>query len=271
MKWLCLAAILFTFSPILSAQEEDSAIKTKEDSTVFRWGNSKIIVINSSDESKDVKWESNKKSERWNHFAGIDFGINGFLSPANSVSLQKEGEFMDLNYIKSIAIGINFLEFYIPIAKEKFGVLTGLGITFNNYDLARDYTIFSNGDTTMGLADPTKNIKKNKFKSTTINLPILLETNIGKGAKKSFHLAAGGMASYVLGAKTKQKYKINNQEFKEKQRTNFNMNPLRLSAHLRIGYGSFTLFADYSLTPFFDKKDGPELYPFTVGVSLVTF
>lgn len=258
-----------------NAQTDSTAIVVKKgvytngDTNTFTWGNSKVIVISIEDDT--TKKKECEPKDRWNHFTGIDLGINGLLSPANSVDLQKEGEFMDLNYAKSISVAINFMEYYIPVVQEKIGFSTGLGFEFNSYDLDRDYSIFSNKDTTVGIADDSKNIEKNKFRSTMLNLPIMLETNIGKTAKNSFHLAVGGMASYRLGSKTKQIFSQNGSDYKVKNRTDFNMNPFRFSAVARIGYGDFTLFAAYSLTPLFEKDKGPELYPFTVGLSLVSF
>lgn len=244
-------------------------VHTNGDTNTFSWGSSKVIVISIEDDT--TKKKKCEPKDRWNHFAGIDLGINGFLSPANSVDLQKEGEFMDLNYAKSISVAINFMEYYIPVVQEKIGFTTGLGFEFNSYDLDRDYTILSDKDTTVGFEDGTKNIEKNKFRSTMLNLPIMLETNIGRTAKKSFHLAVGGMASYRVGSKTKQIFSQNGSDYKVKNRTDFNMNPFRFSAVARIGYGDFTLFAAYSLTPIFEKDKGPELYPFTVGISLLSF
>lgn len=259
----------------VNAQTDSSTVIVKKgvhtngDTNTFSWGSSKVIVINIEDDT--TKKKECKPKNRWNHFAGIDLGVNGLLSPANSVDLQKEGEFMDLNYAKSISLAINIWEYYLPLWQEKIGFSTGLGFEFNSYDLDRDYTVFSDKDTIMGVTNNNKKIEKNRFKSSMLNLPLMLETNIGKKANNSFHLAVGGMASYRLGAKTKQIYSLNGEDYKVKNRTDFNMNPFRFSAVARIGYGDFTLFAAYSLTPIFEKDKGPELYPFTVGISLVSF
>ena len=99
----------------------------------------------------------------------------------------------------------------------------------------------------------------------------MLETNIGKDAKHSFHLAAGALFSYRLGSKTKQKYSEDGKDYKVKNRNDFNMNPFRASLAARVGYGQFTLFANYSITEMFEDNDGPEIYPFTVGISLAAF
>lgn len=276
MKRLVIIIALLMFTPLLKAQDKEVSATANKDSTVFKWGNSKIIVVSSNDETDTIKKENIKverRKKRSNHFAGIDLGINGFLNASNSVSLSDEERFMDLNYSKSIELNINFMEFYIPIAKERFGIVTGLGLGFNNYDLARDFTITSSSDTnaTIGVVDSSISIKKNKFKTVSLNLPLLLETNIGKTSKKSFHLAVGGMASYVFEGKTKQKYRLDGQNYTIKEYTNFNLNPFRLAAHARIGYGKLTFYANYSLTSLYKQNRGPELYPFTVGVSLIPF
>jgi hypothetical protein len=40
---------------------------------------------------------------------------------------------------------------------------------------------------------------------------------------------------------------------------------------VRLGYGVIDLYASYALNSMFKKGQGPELYPFTVGINLVNF
>ena len=266
--------ICLLFGGSLMAQEKtDSNMTPTPDTTKISWGKSKIIIIAGEDDEEDSDEDQDEsKTQRYNHFAGIDIGVNGFLNPDMGTHLQKEAEFLDLNYGKSIAISLNFWEQYIPIAKEKFGIMTGMGFEFNNYDLDRDIDIISTKDSTYGVAAiATKSINKNRLKATMLNVPLMLETNIGKDAKHSFHLAAGALFSYRVGSKTKQKYSENGKDYKVKNRNDYNMNPFRASLAARVGYGHFTLFANYSLTEMFEGNDGPEIYPFTVGISLAAF
>jgi hypothetical protein len=280
LKWqslvrrVSLATLAFSlFTGTLSAQEADSTIEEKvlsPDTTRISWGKTKIIIIEHVEEKE--KDTTKKIKQRNNHFAGLDLGINGFLSESNSVDLGKDERFMDLNYRKSISVALNFWEWYIPIAKEKFGVTTGAGFEFNSYDLDRSVDIVSTKDTTFGVqAAASKDIEKNRFKATMLNVPLMLETNLGKDADHSFHLALGGMLSYRVGSKVKQIYEEADKEYKVKNRNDYNMNDFRFNAIARIGYGNLTLFASYSFTPMFEDNKGPELYPFTVGISLVSF
>lgn len=279
-KLVTLSLSLLLALPIIVAQEVVIKSDTTESDTVkITTKKKRIYIINREDVEIDDKEESDTvdfaslSNQRKGHFEGFDFGVSGLLSKDMSVDLPSDANFMDLNYAKSIMVGINFWESYIPIAKEKLGVTIGAGFEFFNYDLSRNVTVFADDDTTFGVfsAPDQKDIEKNKFRGTMLNVPLMLETNIGKDADHSFHLQAGVMGSMRVGSKTKQIYEENGKEYKVKNRTDFNMNPFRFNAVARIGYGSFTVFATYSLTPLFDTDEGPELYPFTIGVSLASF
>jgi hypothetical protein len=258
-------------STMSTEMSDTTSLEDKKDSDTTRisWGKSKILIIGGLEGEKAP--DSTKKKQRYNHYAGIDIGVNGFINPDMGMNLQDDAEFLDLDYGKSISVAFNLWEAYIPIAKEKFGIMTGLGFEFNNYALDNDVDISTTKDTTFGVLAVGKSIDKNEFKTTMLNMPLMLETNIGRDAKHSFHLAAGALFSYRLGSKTKQKYSANGKDFKEKNRNDYNLNPFRASLAARIGYGRYTLFANYSLTEMFEKNDGPEIYPFTVGISLATF
>jgi hypothetical protein len=38
---------------------------------------------------------------------------------------------------------------------------------------------------------------------------------------------------------------------------------------VRIGYGNLDLYASYALTSMFQKNEGPQLYPFSVGITII--
>jgi hypothetical protein len=269
----------------MNAQEVMKSDSTKSDTIAKKenikisFGKTKIIIVQEEDDKDDEFQISindtvakKKPKQRTNHFAGVDLGVNGFLSSNNSVDLQTDAQFLELNYgTKSLEVAINVWEKFIPIAEEKFGIVTGLGLKYNNYDIAKDIVIVDIMDSTFGIVDSTRAIYKNKFKTTMIHVPLMFETNLGRDADHSFHLAVGGIVGYRIGSKTKQKYKQDGDREKKKDRGDFNINPFQFAATARVGYGDFTLYASYNLTPLFDKNKGPEIYPFTVGLSLVSF
>ena len=259
------------------------------DTTRIRWGNTNILFIN------DTLQLEKKKKKRRAHWAGIDLGVNGFLNANNGFDLSNDPslaltnpkevtQFMELNYSKSWAVSVNFMEFFIKIKEHHFGFVTGLGTEWNNYELKHNVRLNPEGgsyvyptideytkDYTWGEIDTINNYSKNRFKTWFINAPFLLELNTGDHKNKSFHISAGAIVGFDVQTKMKYVYKENDAEQKEKDKQSFNTNPFRVSLTARVGIGWFNVFATYSLTPLFENNRGPELYPFTVGVTLLGF
>jgi hypothetical protein len=49
----------------------------------------------------------------------------------------------------------------------------------------------------------------------------------------------------------------------------FHLAPFKFDVSVRFGYGIINLYATYSLNTMFQENRGPELYPFTAGITLV--
>jgi len=241
--------------------EEVEALKY--DTTTYIFGKKKLTVLDKkTGKSKSIA------SRRVNQFMGAALGVNGFLSENHHFNLQKEAGFMEIEYQKSISLSLYTYEHYFPLIREKLGIATAIGVEFNNYSLDRNISIASTKDSTFGVESNDFEIDKNRLKSTVINLPMVFETNLGRSGEKSIRIAAGGMVSYRLGAKTKQIRIENGEEFKIKNRTDFNMNPFLFSAVGRIGYGNFTFFTNISLTSLYDTDNGPEIFPISMGIHI---
>lgn len=273
----------------VSVRAGGNRVDVNQDTTVVNWGNTRVTFI---DDSIHINRTPKK---RGNHWAGVDLSINGFMTSGGSFDLSnpshfeqtnptKVTQFMELDYSKSWGVSINFMEFFIPIKTHHFGFVTGMGTEWNNYELKHNVRLNAKGGShvydnvdaynenyTWGEIDTTLGYTKNRFKTWFITAPLLLEVNTGQAKNKSFHLAAGAILGFNLQTKMKYKYNDNGDRRKVKDKDSFNTNPFRVSLTARAGYGWFNLFATYSLTPLFESGNGPELYPFTVGVTLVGF
>mgnify|MGYP005670153553 CR=1 FL=1 len=266
-----------------------SNVIVKDDTTIVKWGNNEMIMIGDSVHIKK------KEKKRRNHWAGVDLGINGFMTSGGSFDLsnpahfeqtrpQDVTQFMELNLRKSWTFSINFYEKFIPISKHHFGFVTGLGTEWNNYELKYNVRLDPKGGAnvfdpvnaynenyTWGSIDTVLDYSKNRFKTWFVNVPLLLEVNTGNHKNKSFHISAGAILGMNLQTKMKYKYTLDGDTKKDKDKDSFNTNTFRASLTARVGYGWFNLFATYSLTPLFEDGKGPEIYPFTVGVTLLGF
>jgi hypothetical protein len=102
-------------------------------------------------------------------------------------------------------------------------------------------------------------------------VPLLLQFNSSKYDHNSFHVAAGALVSYKFNSHLKLVYNDEGDREKTKRRDEYNIEPFRTDLTLRIGYSFATVYASYAVTELFKNNRGPELHPFTVGISLVNW
>lgn len=250
----------------------DSIDANAKDTTTIKFKHSTIYIVTDNDpDTVDVKEEDRNRKSELTYWSGIDLGINGFISPSGDVDLGKENDYLEVQYPQSRTLSINFIEQKLRLFKDYVGINTGAGIQWNSYQLANDYSLSSTKDTLFAVIDSSINLKKNKFRTTWLNVPLLLEFNTSKEQKHNVHLAAGVVGGLHIGTMYKQKFTSDGVSSRYKTKNDFNVAPYKLEAMVRLGYGSFNLFASYQLTELFDKGKGPELYPFTLGLTLVSF
>ena len=242
------------------------------DTTRIRIGKLKFLVVD-DDNNNQISFEnddSDKNSTFEGHFSGIDIGLNNYFTSDFSTSLPANEEYLNLNTGKSWGLNVNFIQQSIGLVKNNIGLVTGLGIEFNNYRFDNRQMVLS-GDSTVLYAhkDTQHRYEKNKLVTTYLTVPLLMEFQIHVGEKsKPIFLSFGATGSVKIGSHIKLKTDGGN---KTKDRDDFNLSPLRYGLSARVGYGALNFFANYSLQPMFEKGKGPELYPFTIGLTLLYF
>lgn len=241
------------------------------DTTRVVFGRYKVLIIGDKTLKKDTTENEKEKEREYFHWAGIDLGVNGFLTPGNNFNPSAPFSYLEIDYAKSIGLAINFLEKDLTIMKNRLVLGTGLGIDFQSYAFKNNTVLFPNKPAIDGYIDTTINYDKSKLKTTWIQAPLLMQFNTGKTNSKSFHIAAGLIGAYKFSSKAKFKYEKEGDTYKSKVKDDFHLNPFRLSATARAGIGSFNIFATYALNTLFEKDKGPLLYPISFGVTLVGF
>jgi hypothetical protein len=78
----------------------------------------------------------------------------------------------------------------------------------------------------------------------------------------------GVIGGVRLGSHTKNVYSSNGGNHKPKSYDDFDLQPFKLDATARIGWGPLNIYANYSLIEMFRNDRSPELYPFTIGLIL---
>lgn len=244
--------------------------KDKNDSTTINFRKKQFVIIN-KDKDGDNDISIKVDNDDFHHWGGFGMGVNGWLSNGG-FSLPKTQEYMSLNYGKSLNFQLNF-EKDIHLYKNYINLVTGIGFEWNQYEFSNRTKLNPDSSYTYGTIDSSNvfSYKKNRLKSTFVNVPLLLEFNTNKKADKAFHIAVGVIGGYKLGSRTRQILENAGDEIRIIRKDNYNINPFRVNAHASVGYRNFTVFADYALTPLFENGKGPELYPFTIGIKLNSF
>lgn len=206
------------------------------------------------------------------NWTGVELGINGFLTPENKIDLPADQSYLDLRYEKSVAVNLNIYQQHLSLIGEQVGLYTGLGIGWNNYRLGNDILLVKGSQELEYDEVLVDNLSKNKLTMSMINVPLMLEFQTRSHSEfTKFHLAAGLNLGIRIGSHTKQVYMVNDKKDKVKSNEDFYLNPFRYDLQARMGWGKLNFFATYSLNSLFRENKGPELYPFSIGLRLVSF
>ncbi len=260
------------------------------DSTKVKIGSRSITV----DEDGNVKICKEKRKNFNGHWAGVEMGINGMLTPQFNLSFPKEESYLDLRYEKSINFNLNLWEQNIPLNRAKtMGLVSGLGISWNNYRF--DNNVYPTSDSLYFKAFYSEGVSMRKSKLTLmyITVPLFFEmqTNADNNAER-LHFSVGVIGGWRVSTHSKMYFEEANKEFTlrdpgtdetlplifrspdaskrniTKNFDGFNMRPFKLDASVRMGWGFVSLYANYSIFSLWVKDQGPDVYPFAVGICL---
>ena len=225
------------------------------------------IKLNTLDDHEFESW-TGRPSRFKGHWAAVEMGVNSFAN-VNYKGYTPD-YFMDLNQNKSFEVGINILRYSIGLQKDKrnVGLVTGLGLTFNDYRFSNPYTIeIVDGKVRSKLIEGAE-LSKTKLSTTYLTVPLMLEFQIPvSGNNKKLYFSGGVIGGLKVGSHTKVKIDGS----KSKDRGDFNINPFRYGATARFGYKGINLFGTYYFSTFFKDSRGPEMYPFTIGIGLMNW
>lgn len=240
------------------------------DTTTINLGNRSLVV----DDRGNVTWQRNAGASRRpkfnGHWAGIELGVNGFLNSDFGLDLPEEYDFLDLKYEKSIDVSINFFEQNINLINNKLGMVTGVGVRWNNYRLRDNIVLVPDSAQIFGFQDTDTKWRKSKLVTNYLQVPLLFEYQTNPYSRSnSFHVSAGMIFGWRFRTYTKMMNRESGRNVSKTKGESFHMNPFRYDATARIGWGVINLYATYSLNTLFKDDRGPEVYPFAVGVQLI--
>lgn len=253
----------FLLSNYIFAQQTDTIFTIQKDPEEIL----KKVTVKSIARNGFNFWQDNFSG----HWSGIDIGFNVLLDPDYS---GYEPKFMDNDIFRSNSLYINLIQQSIGLQRNRnnIGVVTGLGMHFQSYRLNQNTTIerISNdviAPKTLFFDDN----QKSKLSIFSLTLPVLAEFQIPvKNYENRLYFSSGTYISYRISSHTKIKYRKERKE-KLKVPDHYSLNDIKYGIMFRTGYRWINVFAAYELTSLFKDDKGPELTPFTFGVTLLSF
>jgi hypothetical protein len=249
-------------------------VEDTDDETLIRIGhrgirikdNGKESEINFEDFRKETYAEYPGRAFR-GHLGGIEFGFNNYSTGKWGSSPEPVEQYFDLNSSKSTSFNLCLFPVSLGFTRH-FGLVTTIGIGWNNYFFDAGNSIMVDED---GLLQPVfpsaGEVKKSKLSTTYAFLPVMFEVQLPVTYNKTINIGAGMIGAIKLGSHTKVVYSTEGVH-REKVKDDFNLNLLRYGATARVGYEMFQVYGTCYLSPLFEKGKGPELYPFEVGIAL---
>jgi len=257
---------------VLIVEENGDTVRVKLGSrgiSIVEGENGTEINVLDMDDFPKKSTRTRKKRFR-PHYAGLEVGLNNYLTPDFSLVLPPGQEFMDLNTGKSWNWNINVADYGVGLGTSYVGLASGIGFEFINYNFDGQNGIIKDPVTReiVEYVPPyAGNITKSKMNIAYLTAPLLVEFQIPTGRNKRIYISGGLLGSVKLWSNTKIKYTEAGDNSKEKNKSDFNLSPIRWGVTARAGYRNFGLFANYYMTSLFKPGMGPELYPFTLGLA----
>ncbi|MFT6359539.1 MAG: hypothetical protein ACJAYJ_003771 [Saprospiraceae bacterium] len=277
LTWLCAFLLVAGFQNSLLAQDET----VKKDTIIIVTIDDNDNDDDDDDDSTNINITIGKDKDDHDHdhdhdsnvrFSMLDIGLSTYLYDG-SFDLPPDLEDFEQLYGGSLNINWHLFRHRLPIAKRKFGIEYGLTLAWNSYKFDNDFEILENTET-FQTVPLDKDVKKNKLKTTFLQVPVMLTWVPGK--RESYFVSAGVYGGLMIGSK--QKIKLENGD-KIKNRDDFNLNKVRYGLEARVGLGPIAFYAQYSLQDLFQDGTGPvsangtslNLTPLNIGITVLGF
>lgn len=159
-----------------------------------------------------------------------------------------------------------------------FSVALGVGISSSNMYFKDTYLDISGKTNSPSLlfqnVQDTTHFKKFKLQTTFAEIPVEFRYSSNpENPNKSWKLAAGAKIGTMLSAHTKGKNLLNGSggtvnSFTQKEKSKRYFNKTRFAVTGRVGYGSLSLFTAWQVNSYFKEGLGPDVRPYTIGLTI---
>ncbi|MFT4093321.1 MAG: outer membrane beta-barrel protein [Niabella sp.] len=257
MNKILLAAFLLLLAGGLFAQKDSSA---SPGVSIVDTAQKQELVV--SDGAKKPKKKYNLSNRANDHFM-LQLGYTNWLNIPDSIGT------------KGFSRSINaYFMFDLPF-KETPQLSAGLGLGIGSDHVFLDDDNFADVKASTSTlkfeSSSSATIKKTKVVTTYLEAPIELRYTVDpEHSDKSFKTAVGVKVGTMLKGGTRSRITESGSQsnYLLKEYSKYFFNTTRVVGTARIGYGHFSLFGTYQFTSLLKTGMGPQLRPFTAGISL---
>jgi len=175
----------------------------------------------------------------------------------------------------SKSINVYFMYDFPFKTNPNLSMAFGPGIGSDHITFSKTHVGIKDATNTLYFTDQsdTNHFKKTKLATTYLEAPIEFRYSADPVTGKGLKLAIGVKIGTLLNAHTRNtKFEnkdggtINDYVMKESSKRFFNKT--RLSGMARVGYGHFSLYGSYQFTSLIRDGFGPQVRPFSIGLTL---
>lgn len=184
----------------------------------------------------------------------------------------------DSVHTKGLSKSVNvYLLYDFPFKTDPhMSVAIGLGVGSDQMYFDKMYIGIKDNTATINFKDQsdTNHFKKTKLATAWVEAPVELRYTFDPAHyNKSLKAALGIKIGALLNAHTRSKnlVSVNNavlNSYVEKEASKKFFNGNRVVGTARIGYGHVSLFGTYQISTLFKQGEGPDVRPFSVGITL---
>jgi hypothetical protein len=218
-------------------------------------------------EAPPKKWSNLNLNNRSNDHLLIQVGYDNWAQKPDSLQIKGLSRSFSIYFMFDFPFKTN----------PHFSIGVGAGVSTSNI-----YFENTSIDLTGRLANKlsfvnvkdTNHFKKYKLLTTFLEAPVEFRyVSNPANSNKSWKAAIGAKIGTMISAGTKGKNLQNKNgqtinSFTQKEKSKRYFNSTRLSLTGRIGYGSFSLFTSYQINSFIKEGFGPDVRPYTIGLTL---
>jgi hypothetical protein len=273
------ALTLMSFNGIAQKEEE------KIDTVKIDLEKMTVLVIKKADASDSTLTNTLKDADNkskhaedfeWSGIDGFQIGAIGLFTHDGKRAFADRPD-LELNTTRCSMLGFTPFGKEAEIIKDRLRLAAGLGFQFESY--AFNQNIRLNEEPYMqGIEDTVRDYRKNTLNANYVTLPVVLQFNTKRNLEKSFHVAVGVIAGYRIGSNMTYKWSEDGRRQRERLRSDYNLEPYRLSAIAQIGIGNSVLWGQYDLTMKFNALETtiavigapstPEVYAWSAGINI---